>query len=277
VKRLHSKDRESYNREVEILKNLEGNHPHLITLLATYKQAGTYYLLFPWAQADLFRYWKTENPSPALDEYVYWVADQCTGLAQGLRHIQGHHSWPKEHGQRLRPHEPGTPTATPSRRTEEHNFYGRHGDIKPENILWFHDPNDPDDFGNLKITDFGLAESRFHLHDIKGRATMTLGFTPTYRPPESDLGERFTASSDIWNLGCVYLEFISWLIGGNKLLQEFSYKRLSRDSLGMDTDSFFEVVMDEKRERMARVKPAVEKVRSQLSPDKVFKSILTRR
>lgn len=82
---------------------------------------------------------------------------------------------------------------------------GRHGDIKPENILWFqpHDLNgDHGAFGGkFVISDFGLTE--FHRDETGLVSPMNTARSPTYRAPEYDVSETISQSYDIWTMGCV--------------------------------------------------------------------------
>jgi serine/threonine protein kinase len=123
-------------------------------------------------------------------------------------------------------------------------LYGRHGDIKPANVLLFRDPDVDENMGTLKLTDFGLAEfSAFHSRSYKPKSKVAT--SPSYRPPECDLQNGVIGRSyDIWTLGCLYLEFITWLLGGWDLVQEFTKKRTSHDPMWADipTDTFFEIV-----------------------------------
>jgi len=70
--------------------------------------------------------------------------------------------------------------------------------------------------------------------------------SPTLRltGPECDLPEpelNISSAYDIWTLGCLYLEFITWSIGGWTLLVEFDKLR-RRSRHGLDrTKAFFEV------------------------------------
>ena len=144
--------------------------------------------------------------------------------------------------------------------------YGRHGDINPKNILWY---NDSDAEGTrsrgiLKIADFGQAEVNSFLTKTKHRDVAN---TMTYRPPECDASPLQPAfirqSYDIWCLGCVYLEFVAWLLGGYTLLADFAKQRLAPDELqtGMNTDKFFESIRSEELKcRMFRLKPVVAEV-----------------
>lgn len=83
--------------------------------------------------------------------------------------------------------------------------------------------------------------------------------TPSYRAPEGDLEDGVGPSSDIWSLGCIFLEFVTWLLGGRELLSEFYEKRLAFDAMFFDfhTDIFFEIVKSTNGNTAAMVKPAV--------------------
>ncbi|KAK7734704.1 hypothetical protein SLS53_007809 [Cytospora paraplurivora] len=59
VKLLTSRNREEFNHEAEMLmKFSDDSHEHLISLLARYEQFKKFYLIFPWAEADLENYWR---------------------------------------------------------------------------------------------------------------------------------------------------------------------------------------------------------------------------
>ncbi|KAF2023875.1 hypothetical protein EK21DRAFT_79993, partial [Setomelanomma holmii] len=115
--------------------------------------------------------------------------------------------------------------------------YGRHGDIKPENVLWIHSQTNPR--GTLLITDFGVSS----FNRTRSRSNVTnrgMGFSATYRAPEFDIKEApISRSYDIWAFGCVLLEMVTWLLGGWELVEEFSLARLSPDDTGILTDTFF--------------------------------------
>ncbi|KAK1448027.1 protein kinase domain-containing protein [Colletotrichum cuscutae] len=127
---------------------------------------GFFYFLFPWAECDLVKYWELHGDPDMGEDLVRWVARQTAGMAAGLARI---HEYPgKVDGN-----------------TENAVKYGRHGDIKPDNILWFRSSmGDP---GRLVISDFGLGvfnskRSRSNIPNNSG-----IGRTPTYRPPECDI------------------------------------------------------------------------------------------
>jgi serine/threonine protein kinase len=124
--------------------------------------------------------------------------------------------------------------------------YGRHGDITPANILWFDDGStDNDDLtGTLKLADFGQAELNSALSRTQPKSVAN---TMTYRPPECDLQPKpIRQSYDIWCLGCVFLEFAAWMLGGERLLIEFGFKRVTPDVLQhyQSTDTFFQFTIN---------------------------------
>lgn len=69
-------------------------------------------------------------------------------------------------------------------------------------------------------------------------------------------------SYDIWTMGCLYLEFIAWLLGGWELVREFTIVRTTQvvtQSLDSWDSSFFELVESEKT---AEIKKEVKEVSS---------------
>ncbi|KAH7398564.1 hypothetical protein BKA66DRAFT_483928 [Pyrenochaeta sp. MPI-SDFR-AT-0127] len=140
--------------------------------------------------------------------------------------------------------------------------FGRHGDLDPSNILLYNrgitDKHTLQ--GTLKIADFGQAK----INSPHSKTTQSaVANKETYRPPECDVKPRkIRQSYDIWCLGCVYLEFVAWVLGGTALLQEFALARLAKDGFREDyiTDQFFELVkLKDSAEVEAKIKPAVTK------------------
>lgn len=263
---MKSKDEGAFTREATVLRRLstrEHTHAHLITLLATYKQGATYHLIFPWADADLFDYWKrSQEAPPEHDQTGAWVIEQCRGLAEGLSRI---HRYPTFFGEEIfDAFQLSSRSETDRRHQSTHidvvNLFGRHGDLKPENILWYPDFQTTGGHGVLKITDFGVT--RFNTENMwDTQKTGKLPNSPTYRSPESDLDGKLTTACDVWALGCIYLEFVAWYFGGYRLVQSFSKQRLAPDPLMADilSDTFFTIV-EREGEKTVDVKPAVLKV-----------------
>lgn len=83
-----------------------------------------------------------------------------------------------------------------------HRIRIRHKDIKPSNILVHN--------GNVLITDFGLSRDCNHTRSTTEGPT---GLTAKYCAPEVAEYAPRNSLSDIWSLGCVYLEMITVLKG----------------------------------------------------------------
>ncbi|KAH8652263.1 kinase-like domain-containing protein [Xylariales sp. PMI_506] len=229
IKRLiHTEDSKAdFAREVRSLKRISRlGCKHLISLLATYEYNGYYHLMFPWADGNLRDFWEHDPLPEKTYERVLWLAEQCLGLTEGLKMI--HHDEPSNNGGRVK-------TGGAER--------GRHGDIKPENILYF--KTHPDKKGNkmglLMISDFGLA--RWH-REISNRPIYELGMavTRTYRAPEHDLPAPVYQPFDVWGLGCLFLEFLTWYLRGWQVIDRASELRAHESrSPGGREDDFFHI------------------------------------
>ncbi|KAK4033139.1 hypothetical protein C8A01DRAFT_19875, partial [Parachaetomium inaequale] len=259
VKILRSTEEAEFKKEVEILKRVSRSpHVDLITLLVTYEYQGRYHLMLPLAEADLLTYW--ENTAAENDKSTAsWLAEQCRGLAEGLMTI---HRYRRTSTDSILENMTGAFMAAKGKSLpgaahqgkkgdEPRILYCRHGDIKPENILWFPSPAGPADEpagkGILKITDFGVAE--FTTQDTAPRAH-GLPVSPMYQPPEAYVPLKngvIRTSYDIWGLGCIYLEFITWFFGGWKYISNFLDRRMALDNVfyRFNTGTFFCIEKDD--------------------------------
>ncbi|KAJ4251038.1 hypothetical protein NW762_011688 [Fusarium torreyae] len=237
VKETNFEKYEEFKADFDKLARLgDTNHPHLNLPLGAYSQRNNNYFIFDWADSDLSRYWQS-HPSPDFNfETVLWVAKQCLGLAGALQQI----------------HRGGTGWGTQ---------IWRHGDIKPENILWFSNPESTKDHGTLRISGFGVSKS-LATWNRSDRGDNHVAQSPFYRAPDFENGE-ISQSSDIWSIGCLYLEFLAWLLGGWKLVREMIIARKSPSSSG---DSWPNLYFDypyydiHEGRKSAIVKPVVTKV-----------------
>ncbi|KAL8310441.1 hypothetical protein RB597_010327 [Gaeumannomyces tritici] len=218
--------KEAFDQEVNCLKRLmEENNPSLVRLLGTFKHSNHYYLIFPWADANLEQFIAREYPdpdSPPRDaSLARWVSKQLASLASGLKLV---HSSPIRKGnkQEMQP--------------VSKKIYGRHGDIKPANILFFRPRDLQQDKGSslgiFKIADFGFTA--FHSLESIEVPAHAVGRSPTHKAPECD-GISMSPSSDFWSLGAVMLELMVWYISGREGYNAFNQRRRRND----DTEIMF--------------------------------------
>ncbi|KAI2607929.1 hypothetical protein GGR54DRAFT_652019 [Hypoxylon sp. NC1633] len=242
LKRLHSQRFEDFQREVAALRHFAASpHLHVVKLLTAFRHGACYYLVFPWADGGDLRSLWNENPSPVLDRALLsWVTEQFLGMATALRQIH--------HERRVLPTMEGENdnSATVS-------YYGLHGDIKPANILWFKkwDQIDspykvrPKSDELLVLGDFGTG--RFHRDIGRDGGDRPVGFSPTYRPPELDVTGATSRASDIWSLGCVLLECVTWMLRGREGVGSFALSRVASnewvDKAGSMDDRYFELMV----------------------------------
>ena len=246
VKELRATKYERFRDEVKALERFTGErgHPHLIRLLMTFEHRDTFYLIFPWADGNVVDLWKEKTIGPSSKDDTMWLISQCVGIAKGLYKIHNHPSW-KVH------------LETRGIDTTEEDFMGTHCDIKPENILWYAKEN------KLVITDFGLTQIHSPGNVSQVPREQMQGFSRTYRPPEYDLGTTWSQKYDIWSMGCLFLEMISWfLLNYTETRETFNSLRLAEDTANVPEDKFFNtsVKSDQPGIHVAQVKASVKKV-----------------
>jgi serine/threonine protein kinase len=293
LKKLKSANLRVFKNEVEILARLNNcQDPHLVKLLLTMHitkakgppgKRSRFYLMFPLADGNLRQFWEhnlefldAEGTTPAA--FPRWVARQFHGLAIALGKL---HDLNKREG-------PGPPTHQDDRQPSTKDpSYGIHRDIKPENMLWYRtwvgpSPAAPADqehlgltqpagspdyepHGVIQLADFGISS----LHHTRTRSDVRLRkATKTYAPPEVELVDHpCSRSFDIWSLGCVFLEFMCWLVQGGSgsenpvdAFQKARYLEEKNTSLWGTLQDTFYVVTDKDKLRFD-VNPAVKEVR----------------
>lgn len=265
IKKLKSKDDEAFRREVHNLQRLHNaEHPNLLNLLATYKYKGYYHLVFPWADGDLRRLWRTTPNPQAGKEEMRWLAQQCASIASALKSVHaGAESWIEAGGD-----------GPSDKQRMAMNKFGIHGDIKPENIFIFSKgqqksfkalcmgpPNNSSDSSSattpserssrggspssaadeMVLGDFGSGG----FFNTSSNPDPLRQITVAYRPPEYDTKLRPVSRSwDVWGLGCTYLEFVTWFLLGPSGLTEFAKRRTTRTAAGKLSDEYFETFID---------------------------------
>jgi len=192
-----------------MLRRFGDQHEHIIALLATFTYKGSFYLLFPWAECDLLGLW--EKTPPQRDHAtVLWIADQCLQLVNALHEI---HFSPDN--------------------TQEPKRFGRHGDIKSENVLVFPQETGTAGHEKLVLADFGFS-SVHRDTSISALSNHRVQAPPGCRPPEMDVkNAKTTRGFDIWTLGCLFLDMCTWWFGGWRLLQEFEEARYEKGIAGL--------------------------------------------
>jgi hypothetical protein len=244
LKKITSKDIKDFENETKMLGIFSGHHDHLIMLLTSFNWNGHNYLLFPWADCDLENYWNSKAPPYDAQTGLMnptrmtWVSKQLVGLTSGLHNIHN----PKHLHSKL------------------DMRFGRHGDLKPDNILWLKPEDDrPDDDGILVIGDLGISA----IHREASRSNQPgkkIPRSPNYRPPECDLeGGTISRAFDVWTLGCLFLEMICWTLGGTQLVKQFTDARTRVPYLGSmaNTNIFFDIKKTEDGGHVILVKDAV--------------------
>ena len=155
-------------------------HPHIVEFLGSRIQADRFSLMSPVADMDLAKYLTTTREASS--------ANAAPIDRSSLSRMCGSLS---------------------AALTVLHSSGWIHGDIKPSNILVF--KNEPGDF-TAKLSDFGCAALRPH-HEEQ------IKVTPEYASPETILHGRKSRAADIWSLGCVLAEVLSFI--ANQSLSEF--------------------------------------------------------
>ncbi|TLD07592.1 hypothetical protein PgNI_10219 [Pyricularia grisea] len=191
------RDEHAFEREVRSMK-LSSHKPrtHLVNLIVTFRLKNHYYLVFPWAEGNFWDFAQTYEfgPHPTSDiQQRVWarlLAIQIHDIASGIQAI---------HVIRL------------STTTE---IYGRHGDIKPKNIL------------------------------CTGINAITRTYYGTYQASEFETIGKTSQVSGIWALGCIYLEITTWYLGYKEAYDGFSDALLTQSSFvdQLSEDTFYHIV-----------------------------------
>jgi serine/threonine protein kinase len=181
-------------------------------------------LLFPWAEggsledlmkkprADLLNSFDlTEN------EFIKWIAAQCRGLVEALGTI---------HDTRVK----HTHISEDGDQVSQDKDYGIHGDIKPANILHFSQERARYRLGNLKVADFGLITFHTRASRTKMSRKTAYAASQTYRSPEHDIGYFMSKKVDIWALGCVFSQLMTWVILGSAACNNYQKARTEEES-----------------------------------------------
>ncbi|KAI1102618.1 kinase-like protein [Jackrogersella minutella] len=193
----------------------------------------TFSLFMPLAECDLGK-WMKNNAPPTHDSKKAEFLQCASGLADGLEFLHSE-----------------------IRDTNQNRMICFHMDLKPANILIFHDERDHDKL-IWKISDFGMSRVKFLRHNTnvdyrdisnafqKREETIVSGTENrraegTYLAPESNVSLRnMNEKSDVWSLGCVVSVILTYLDEGQSGIDKYSDDRSDRSkSHGAGGGDFF--------------------------------------
>jgi serine/threonine protein kinase len=212
-------------KALEKIRNID--HDHIIKCLAAIRRGQFRFFMFPWADGNLREFWDNYRGPYRKPKMVEQVVNQLYGLADALDKMHNYDASANQQGLgagaskstlSVDPHIRGL-----SRKNTSTSENIRHGDLKPENLLRFSGSHD--DLGTIKIGDMGMA--KHHVVDTQarpGHSTTSYG-TWRYQAPEAitkDPDQPRTRREDIWAMGCIVLEFIIWILYGNRVLTTFN-------------------------------------------------------
>lgn len=236
IKTLHHYDKsELYPNEVDALSRRivvsKSAYDNVSRLLFSFRQGDRFSLAFDWADGNLRDLWATQKKvfRPRSHAQSRWFFKECLGLATGLygiHNLRTSFQTMDQNGNRNR-----QPIL---------DQHGRHGDIKPANILYY--PCDPQDSTSgfqdahggprLVLADFGCTQFSTLETKSHDRRSKLRGWTPAYRAPEGETMRRFGPKCDIWALGCVFLEHAAVFIedNGDEPIETFYRARIDEET-----------------------------------------------
>lgn len=162
-------------------------------------------ILLEWAEMDLVKYFKRNDP-PFLAQEILDFWHLIFELAEAVRSIH-------------------------SIKTDNGSFRGIHADIKPANILIVQE--------KIKLADLGYAKFKREKDEREAEFSEP-GGTKSYAAPEQFQGKKVDTKIDIWALGIVLSIAATWVAKGQSGISDFREVRLAAHrklSEGENSDS----------------------------------------
>ncbi|KAK0619714.1 hypothetical protein B0T14DRAFT_211795 [Immersiella caudata] len=112
----------------------------------------------------------------------------------------------------------------------DQEVHWRHGDLSPDKILHCKDTSADRWLGTLKIAGLGRAKQHFMATSQRYEQTQQRYIASQYEAPEAmaNLWSPRSRRYDIWSMGCIFLEFVIFLLYGSKGLDAFYGERESK-------------------------------------------------
>lgn len=244
IKQIDRSKLRSWQKEVAALKAMNNlRHDHIVRCLSVFQYHQACYIMLEWADGRNLQYlWESLDRPSMTQELIRATVEQIKGLAGAINTA----------------HNPG-----------EGQPHFRHGDLKPQNILWFPDATEKglarkSKIGKLKIGDWGVAKEHRSGTDIRQYNTTGGHASRRYEPPEESTGFKNALASsksrdipvlrsrryDIWAMGCITLEFLIWLMYGSKGLNKF------QESVGIgdaEESRFYRLIPDKDKAEVRHV------------------------
>lgn len=190
-------------------------HPNIIPLLACYKYGTQYSFIFPRAECDLYTYFE-KTPPPQTKEKTIYLFEQISKLAAALNQIHNCEVVLEVDGQKI-----------------DFSQIGYHRDLKPKNILKMGEV--------FMIADFGLA--RFKKNTTNSRTKWEFGES-TYSAPECKRDANVNRLADIWALGCIFSEVVTFVVLGMKGIEDYKRWRRYEFRTNVSVDIFYDYETD---------------------------------
>ena len=211
----------------------KAKNANITTHLASWNQNGICYMLFRCADCNLRTYMSQMSPAWTKSNLLALLS-QMRGLADGLRQI--HNLGPSN----LEPDRVDEKAKSGEHRPSQTCF---HHDLKPANIL----VTTNRDTGELlfSISDFGSAKIGQILSGSVQPSPFTKNLSPgdaAYGAPDKYLEGKTSRPYDLWSMGCVFLELLTWIVGLKEHnVERFADKRMEEvaDSHGNQDQAFW--------------------------------------